>query len=39
LLKPEQHKAFDEQLKKMQERQTEMAEFKAWKAEKTQQAN
>ncbi|WP_397376965.1 LTXXQ domain protein [Pseudomonas sp.] len=39
LLKPEQHKAFDEQLKKMQDRQTEMAEFKAWKAEKTQQAN
>jgi len=39
LLKPEQHQAFDEHLKKMQERQTEMAEFKAWKAEKTQQAN
>lgn len=39
LLKPEQHKAFDDHLKKMQERQTEMAEFKAWKAEKTQQAN
>ena len=36
LLKPEQQKAFDEQLKKMAERRAERAEFQAWKA---QQAN
>jgi Spy/CpxP family protein refolding chaperone len=39
MLKPEQQKAFDEHLKKMQERRAERAEFKAWKeqqASKTQ---
>ena len=38
LLKPEQQKAFDAQLQKMKERRAEMAEFKAWKAEKEQKA-
>lgn len=39
LLKPEQQKAFDEHQQKMNERRAEMAEFKAWKAEKDKQAN
>ncbi|MGQ7957225.1 Spy/CpxP family protein refolding chaperone [Pseudomonas sp. SP16.1] len=39
LLNPEQQKAFDEHQKKMEARRAEMAEFKAWKAEKDKQAN
>lgn len=34
LLTPEQQKTFDEAKKKRQARQAEMAEFKAWKAER-----
>ena len=37
LLKPEQQKAFDESLKKMEERRAERAEFLKWKAERDQQ--
>ena len=39
LLNPEQQKAFDEHQKKMEARRAEMAEFKAWKAEKDSQTN
>ena len=39
LLNPEQQKAFDEHQKKMQARRAEMAEFKAWKAEKDSKTN
>ncbi|MDH0098736.1 Spy/CpxP family protein refolding chaperone [Pseudomonas sp. GD04158] len=39
LLNPEQQKAFDEHQKKMEARRAEMAEFKAWKAEKDQKTN
>lgn len=39
LLNPEQQKAFDEHQKKMQARRAEMAEFKAWKAEKDSKNN
>lgn len=39
LLNPEQQKAFDEHQKKMEARRAEMAEFKAWKAEKDKQTN
>lgn len=39
LLKPEQQKAFDEHQKKMEARRAEMAEFKAWKAEKEGKGN
>lgn len=39
LLNPEQQKAFDEHQKKMQARRAEMAEFKAWKAEKDSNSN
>lgn len=39
LLNPEQQKAFDEQQQKREARRAEMAEFKAWKAEKQRQAN
>ncbi|MGG2397443.1 Spy/CpxP family protein refolding chaperone [Pseudomonas sp. SH1-B] len=39
LLNPEQQKAFDEHQKKMEARRAEMAEFKAWKAEKDKKAN
>lgn len=38
LLKPEQQKAFDEQLKKMQERHAERKAFKAWQAEQASKA-
>ncbi|MEX6502124.1 LTXXQ domain protein [Pseudomonas zhanjiangensis] len=38
LLKPEQQKAFDEQLKKMQERRAERQAFKAWQAEQAKKA-
>jgi len=34
LLEPEQQKAFDAELKKMQERRAERAEFEAWKAQR-----
>lgn len=37
LLKPEQQKAFDESLKKMEEKRAERAEFLKWKAERDQQ--
>jgi len=36
LLKPEQQKAFDEGLKKMEEKRAERAEFLKWKAERDQ---
>ncbi|WP_313239585.1 periplasmic heavy metal sensor [Stutzerimonas kunmingensis] len=36
LLKPEQHKAFDEGMKKMEEKRAERAEFLKWKAERDQ---
>ncbi|MCW3150775.1 Spy/CpxP family protein refolding chaperone [Stutzerimonas stutzeri] len=36
LLKPEQQKAFDESLKKMEEKRAERAEFLKWKAERDQ---
>ncbi|WP_444816335.1 Spy/CpxP family protein refolding chaperone [Stutzerimonas frequens] len=36
LLKPEQEKAFDEGLKKMEEKRAERAEFLKWKAERDQ---
>ncbi|AXO62061.1 MULTISPECIES: periplasmic heavy metal sensor [Pseudomonadaceae] len=39
LLNPEQQKAFDEHQKKMEARRAEMAEFKAWKAEKDSKTN
>lgn len=39
LLNPEQQKAFDEHQKKMEARRAEMAEFKAWKAEKDSKNN
>ncbi|GIZ13520.1 Spy/CpxP family protein refolding chaperone [Pseudomonas sp. NCCP-436] len=39
LLSPEQQKAFDEHQKKMEARRAEMAEFKAWKAEKAGKAD
>ncbi|WP_192982365.1 Spy/CpxP family protein refolding chaperone [Pseudomonas sp. EggHat1] len=39
LLNPEQQKAFDEHQKKMEARRAEMAEFKAWKAEKDSKGN
>ena len=39
LLNPEQQKAFDEHQKKMEARRAEMAEFKAWKAEKDSNSN
>lgn len=39
LLDPEQQKAFDEHQKKMEARRAEMAEFKAWKAEKEKKTN
>lgn len=39
LLNPEQQKAFDEHQKKREEHRAEMAEFKAWKAEKDGKAN
>ena len=39
LLNPEQQKAFDEHQKKMEARRAEMAEFKAWKAEKDKKSN
>ncbi|HEY1027258.1 MAG TPA: LTXXQ domain protein [Pseudomonas sp.] len=39
LLDPQQQKAFDEHQKKMEARRAEMAEFKAWKAEKEGKAN
>lgn len=39
LLNPEQQKAFDEHQKKMEARRAEMAEFKAWKADKDKNAN
>lgn len=39
LLNPEQQKAFDEHQKKMEARRAEMAEFKAWKAEKAKSGN
>lgn len=39
LLNPEQQKAFDEHQKKMEARRAEMAEFKAWKAEKDSKSN
>lgn len=39
LLNPEQQKAFDEHQKKMAARRAEMAEFKAWKAEKEGKGN
>ena len=39
LLNPEQQKAFDEHLKKMEARRAEMEEFKAWKAEKDKKAS
>lgn len=39
LLNPEQQKAFDEHQKKMEARRAEMAEFKAWKAEKEAKTN
>lgn len=39
LLNPEQQKAFDEHQKKMEARRAEMAEFKAWKAEKDKKTN
>jgi Spy/CpxP family protein refolding chaperone len=38
LLKPDQQKAFDEQLKKMQERRAERKAFKAWQAEQASKA-
>ncbi len=37
LLKPEQQKAFDEGLKKMEDKRAERAEFLKWKAERDQQ--
>ncbi|MBE7375548.1 Spy/CpxP family protein refolding chaperone [Pseudomonas lopnurensis] len=37
LLKPEQQKAFDEGLKKMEEKRAERAEFRQWKTERDQQ--
>lgn len=39
LLKPEQQKAFDERLEKMEARRAEREEFQAWKAEKDAKAN
>lgn len=36
LLKPEQHKAFDEGMKKMEEKRAERAEFLKWKADRDQ---
>ncbi|QTF55289.1 Spy/CpxP family protein refolding chaperone [Stutzerimonas frequens] len=36
LLKPEQQKAFDEGLKRMEDKRTERAEFLKWKAERDQ---
>ncbi len=39
LLKPEQQAAFDDHLQKMEAHRAEMAEFKAWKAEKDGQSN
>ena len=39
LLNPEQQKAFDEHQKKMEARRADMAEFKAWKAEKDSKSN
>jgi Spy/CpxP family protein refolding chaperone len=38
LLEPEQQKAFDEQLKKMEERRAEREAFKAWQAEQAKKA-
>ena len=37
LLKPEQHKAFDEGVKQMEAKRAERAEFLKWKAERDQQ--
>ncbi len=36
LLKPEQHKAFDESMKKMEEKRAERADFLKWKADRDQ---
>ena len=38
LLNADQQKAFDEHLKKLEEKRAERAEFEAWKAEKAKKA-